>query len=637
MKFFKKGFINKVSFLFLALFLFTLIFPLSYNASLSIKNAFAAETPAVTTEKKEEAKKEGEKKEGEKKEGEKKSTYMAAPKLKVEDYPIIPGMRSRIAVWMVAQLHLFFAAFVLGVPLFVLAIEGVGLSTKDERYDKMAHEFIKISMTAFSITATLGGILGFMLISFYPHFFQYLANVFGRIMIIYAILFFGESFCLYVYYYGWDTLNEGFLKWIHLTVGLLLNGFGMTLMVLSNSWATFMMAPSGVDDAGVFQGQIWAAIKGPLWNPVNLHRLIANIAYGGSIVGAYAAYKFLSAANEEEKAHYDWIGYTANFIAILGFLPLPFAGYWLMKEVYGYSQQMGITLMGGAFAWLFIIQAVLIGSLFLGANYYLWLGMGRIKGSERYTPAIKYLVVVIIACFLVWFTPHTLVMTSKEVTQIGGTHHPLLGFFGVMSAKNTAVNTMIVTTFLTFMLYRRSNKIATVSWVKQGNILQVAIFTVAYINIISLGVYGYLIPANVRIGLSVPQVMTTLSVIILNSIIDGFMFKGAKSTGPIEWGKMPARSQYVLFLLAVSFTWLMGLMGYVRSAVRQHWHIYTVFRDYSIDAYTPTLGFAASIITITVYIFIALVVFVFWIAKFSEKKHKVAEAEEKLHPSMVSS
>ena len=39
-------------------------------------------------------------------------------------------------------------------------------------------------------------------------------------------------------------------------------------------------------------------------------------------------------------------------------------------------------MMGGAFSWLFIIQAVLIGNLFLAANYYLWLGMGRVEGAQ---------------------------------------------------------------------------------------------------------------------------------------------------------------------------------------------------------------------------------------------------------------
>ena len=632
MGFLRKGLFKGVSFrftsltacLFLLFFASTLILPVAYNGSILLNSALATEAPAPAPAGEHTApvlsKAEGKAEEG-KKEGEEGFTYQPAPKLKVGDYPIVKGFNSRIAVWIVAQLHLWFGAFVLAVPIFVLVIEGVGMATKDERYDHMAHEFIKVSMTAFSLTASLGGLLTIMFVSFYPDFFKYMAAIFGKTMIIYAILFFGESFCLYIYYYGWDRMNKGFSKWVHLTMGLMLNVFGMTLMVLSNVWASFMMAPSGVDDAGVFTGNIWEAMRGPLWNPINLHRFIANIAFGGSIVGAYAAYKFLSAKTNEEKAHYDWMGYTANFIAIFGFLPLPFAGYWLMKEVYGYSQQMGITAMGGAFAWLFIIQAVLIGSLFLGANYYLWCGMGRIKGSERYTPAIKYLIVVIVGCFLVWFTPHTLIMTAKEVTQVGGTHHPVLGSLGVMSAKNTAVNILIVSTFLSFMLYRRSNKIATASWTSTGNAIQVALFAAGAINIVTLGVYGYFIPANIRIGLSIPQVMTTLTVIIVSSLIDAFMYKGAKSTGPIEWGKMGPRSQYALFLLAVSFTWLMGLMGYVRSALRQHWHVYTVLRDNSLDAFTPTLGYAAGIITIAVYIFIALVIFAFWIANFSAKKH----------------
>ena len=33
---------------------------------------------------------------------------------------------------------------------------------------------------------------------------------------------------------------------------------------------------------------------------------------------------------------------------------------------------------------------------------------------------------------------------------MGGAHHPLLGVLGVMSAKNTVVNIMILSTFLAF-------------------------------------------------------------------------------------------------------------------------------------------------------------------------------------------
>ena len=99
--------------------------------------------------------------------------------------------------------------------------------------------------------------------------------------------------------------------------------------------------------------------------PINVHRVIANVAFGGSVAAAYAAFKFLQATTDEERAHYDWMGYIGNFVAISAFLPLPFAGYWLAKEIYAYSQTLGLTMMGGAFSWLFIIQAVLIGNRIL--------------------------------------------------------------------------------------------------------------------------------------------------------------------------------------------------------------------------------------------------------------------------------
>ena len=263
-----------------------------------------------------------------------------APRLKQSDYPKI-GVSSRGVVWIAAQMHLFFAAFVLAVPLFVLVIEWLGVKTRDERYDDMAHEFMKISMTAYSITALLGGFLAFALFLLYPQVMNYMMRVFDTQVLVYAFLFFAESALLYIYYYSWSALRYGNLKWLHLTIGLGLNVVGTTLLVVANAWATFMMAPSGVDASGAVTGSIWEIIRGPLWNPVNLHRFIANIAFGGAIVGAYAAYKFLSAKSQEMRAHYDWMGYTANFIAILAFLPLPFAGYWLMAEIYAYSPADG--------------------------------------------------------------------------------------------------------------------------------------------------------------------------------------------------------------------------------------------------------------------------------------------------------
>ena len=530
------------------------------------------------------------------------------------DYPHIGGVNGRTLVWGLAQMHLFLAAFVLAVPFFVLCIEFTGVVTKDRRYDEMAHEFMKISMAAYSFTALAGGGLTLALFLFYPHLMGYMLKVFQGQTLIYAVLFVLESACLYIYYYSWEALRYGNRKWYHMSLGLGLNTIGLTLMFVANAWVSFMMSPAGVDQAGEITGTVWAATRNPLWNPLNLHRFLANIAYGGAIVGAYAAYRFLSVTSASERAHYDWMGYTSNIIAIVGFLPLPFAGYWLMAEIYAYSQQMGITAMGGVLAWLFIIQAVLIGTILLAANYYLWCGLGRTERGINYAPYVKYIAVVLVGGFLVWVTPHSLILTPEEVQQLGGTTHKLLGPLGIMPAKNIAVNLMLVFTFLSFQMFYRSSRIPTVSWVRLGNTAMVALYVVGCANIIVAGVYGYFTPTVYKVGASVPQVATTLSIIIFAGGIDFFMLRGSTKT-TVHWGRIPARAQYALFVLPVAFTWLMALMGYIRSSLRTHWHVYTVMKDKSADAYIPTIGEAGNTITVVTLAFMALIVFIFWLSQ----------------------
>lgn len=530
------------------------------------------------------------------------------------EYRAVPRIGSRVAIWIVAQLHLLFGAFVLAVPMFALIIEFIGFRTGDKRYDKLAYEFTKLLSVSFSFTAALGAGLTFMLIILYPKFTNYLMSVFSPTFLPYVLLFFAEAGFMYSYYYGWGKFSAK----MHLFLGLMLNVVGTCIMLIANAWLTFMSTPSGIAESGALIST-WEAINNYTWMPINIHRIIANIAYGGSIAGAYAAYQFLKAKTDEERAHYDWMGYMGNFVAICGLLPLPFAGYWLASEIYAFSQTMGLTMMGGAFSWLFIIQAVLIGNLFLFANWYLWLGMGRIKGAERYRSFIWPMLIVITICFAVWATPRSILSTTAEIQAMGGSSHPVLGYLGVMSAKNTAVNILILTTFLSFVLYRRSGKIPTVSWAKLGNRIQFLIFAAAATTVIGYGIAGYFVDAKTRIGFSVPQVGSVLLALVLVTLIDSFLLRGADTT-ETQWGKIRPVSQYLLIMLAVTFTWIMGLMGYVRSGLRQHWHVYGVIRDTSVDAFTPTLGFATMVVSVTVLIFFALIGFIFFLAGLSGKK-----------------
>ena len=614
-------------------------------------------------------------------------------------YREFPIIGSRVAIWIAAEVHLMFAAFMLGVPMFALVVEVVGMRTGEKRFDDLAREFTKLILVASSTTAAFGAVLTFLLFMLYPTYMGKLTDVFLPTMVIYPLLFFGEIFSLYLYWYSWDRLNTPGRKRWHLLIGLVLNLFGTVLMFIANAWLTFAISPESggqllYDSAGNFSGTLGQAINNTTWWPINIHRVIANVAFGGAVVGLYAAMRFLNSRTQADRAHYDWMGYVGNFIAVVGLIPLPFAGYYLGREVYGFSQQMGVTMMGGFLSWLWILQAMLIAILFLSANYYLWIGMGRIKGGERYTGSIKWLLAILTICVLVWATPHNPVVTPAEQALIGGAFHPLLGVLGVMSAKNTAVNIMILTTFLSFLLYRRADKGDPIPFASHGRSARIVIGVVVAICVllvvspavyvlqegltepsrilrvgltalhglvmiagaalafrergqlgqwlilgsaafvvIFFGVYGYAVEATVRIGFSVYQVLAVLTALISVTAIDVFLFRGAPNLGAIQWGKMPVRAQYILILLAVTFTWLMGLMGYARNAIRQHWHIYQVAQDTSADAFSPTLGFAATVISVCVLLFLALIGFIFWLGNLGEKRAAVSESTlTDIHP-----
>src|SRR3990172_9364342 len=102
-------------------------------------------------------------------------------------YAASPLLDSRTVVWLVMELHLMFAAFVLGVPIFAMIVEIVGAATKDEKYDRLAWEFTRLLALAFTATAVLG-VLGLAaLVLFYPQFMAYMGRIFSPTYLPYAV------------------------------------------------------------------------------------------------------------------------------------------------------------------------------------------------------------------------------------------------------------------------------------------------------------------------------------------------------------------------------------------------------------------------------------------------------------------
>jgi len=413
-----------------------------------------------------------------------------------DDYRTLFGLNPRLVVWVLAQLQLLFAAFLLGVPIFASIAEIVGWRSGDEKYDKLAKEFTSLLPATSAITALFGGLLTFALIYGYPKVTSYISGVFGPTMAVFGLLFFAEVFVLYVYYYGWERMKRR--KGLHVTLGILLNVIGTGLMVIPNSWVTFMMSPAREGDlarlvdpvSGAWLGTVMQAVENPLWMPLNIHRFIGNIMFGGFVVGAYAAVRFLASTDAASRAYYDWMGYVGNFVGVTALIPLPFAGYYMGREIYSYSPVMGNTMMGGIFSWPFVIQGVMVGLLFIMANFYLWNGMGRAIGSDRYLKYVKYINAILFICFAVWLTPHNLPLSGEEQAALGGQYHPLLQYLGLMAAKNAAINFILLGTYVSFMLYRRADKVAPTSFRAQPARSKLILLAVGGLVILVLGYFA---------------------------------------------------------------------------------------------------------------------------------------------------
>jgi len=178
-------------------------------------------------------------------------------------YGHFPGIGARNAVWIAAEVHLMFAAFVLGVPMFAVITEAVGIFTKDarykERYDRLSKEFTRLLLVAYSATAIWGAVLTFFLTTLYPRFWNHMTEVFHLSMWVYASLFFVESFTLYLYYYGWDRWKQGRAKLGHWTLGILLNVWGTMVMLIDSSSGTRAASVNTARSASS-RGNEWVAI-----------------------------------------------------------------------------------------------------------------------------------------------------------------------------------------------------------------------------------------------------------------------------------------------------------------------------------------------------------------------------------------
>ena len=507
-----------------------------------------------------------------------------------------PYTGNRTAVWIVAQLHILFAGFILGAPIFVVISEWLGYRKQDPRYDRLAKEVTKVTVILYSMTALTGGLFIFVLLATYPQFTTWLINHFFLIFaVVYPLLFIGETIILYMYFYTWDAW-KGEKKARHIALGVLLNLIGSITLFVIDGPTSFMNTPvraEGVSPAEFLAtASLWDKVFNYSWMPLNLHRLVGNVTFGGFIAGLIAAYMFMGSKKEEERAYYDWMGFVGNMIGVGALLFLPFMGYLLSYELCDYDASICPYMMADQLSMFFEMQGAMVGLIFLASNYYIWLSMKRIEGVERVRMTV--------------IAPIVMVLLPIVMTKV-------LTDYPVPDATSLA---FLVPLLLAPVILGRFIPLT----VSSSTVIKVGFLMVVVGNAIWMTPHGFVptgaklvaeleLPSDWNFLALMPAKNSAAFTLIFVTVVNYVIYNRAVSQGTIVWGKIDFASQFVLVFLAFSAIWTMGLMGAVRSLLRKYFHAYNLLPDFTAESFTPTLSYSAWWITGITVTFFAVVSF----------------------------
>lgn len=522
--------------------------------------------------------------------------YAQAPPAPPAEFPFVGN---RTGVWIVAQLHLLFAAFILGAPIFAVVSEWLGYKNQDPKYDRLAKEVIKVTVILYSMTALTGGLFIFVLLGTYPDFTTWFIKHFFLIFaVIYPLLFILETFVLYTYFYTWDSM-KGSKKARHIALGVLLNIIGTVTLFVIDGPTSFMNTPSkaaeGLSLVEFIQtAGLWDKVANFSWMPLNLHRMVGNVTFGGFIAGLIAAYMYMGAKTDEERSYYDWMGFVGNMIGVGALLLLPFMGYLLAYELCDYDASICPYMMADQLSMFFEMQGAMVGLIFLGSNYYIWLSMKRIQGVEQ----VRISGLVMIAVILI-----------PAVMGVAWKMYPppewqsliflalLVGLPAILSKLpglrfTVSAFTMIKVGFLMII-------VADAIWMTPHGFVATQALATEQLELPPWASELALMPAKNAAAFT----------LVFLTIVNYILYNRAIRQGTIIWGKIDFASQYVLIFLAFSAIWTMALMGTVRSLTRKYYHVYNLVPDFTAEAFTPTLAYSAWWITAVTLVFFAVVSF----------------------------
>ncbi len=129
---------------------------------------------------------------------------------------------------------------------------------------------------------------------------------------------------------------------------------------------------------------------------------------------------------------------------------------------------------------------------------------------------------------------------------------------------------------------------------------------------------------------------TAAFALVTITFINYVFYTIATRTGKIHWGKINPLGLYILIFMGFADIWLMSWMGTIRELSRMNWHIYKVFKDITPEKFTPALADAGFTVTKIVWTFFIIMTAIIWLGiKYPKTKKKGAESSAHAAPQMA--
>jgi cytochrome d ubiquinol oxidase subunit I len=295
---------------------------------------------------------------------------MAAPFGLSVPLPQWPVVGNFVPVGALFIIHILIAEYSLGAITLASAMELYGLRSGEERHLRYARALGNSYYLVFSLGATFAVFAVVAIIGMWGQVFGVLVNRFFIPVAIAFTLFLVLTPLLVWWRNSFGKMRPG----PHALLGVAVLLWQTLFMVLIVELDAFLLTPART---GLLQSTL-----NPTYIPLLVHRFFGNVSWTALLLAAVAVVRMARAADDGERWYQSWAARVNLRIGVATGVAMPLGGFAIVEALK--VTQVGVfdNLVHGEAAWLFVLQSVLLGILFVGGNVALAWEEPGVRGAD---------------------------------------------------------------------------------------------------------------------------------------------------------------------------------------------------------------------------------------------------------------